>query len=87
MIQLCNSKHRITFLLDAIFNLFEAITESREHLLHVASLLHGDNTSVVLLVYLGGGGGGERGRGKEKYGGVRIGRKASALIHVFRLSS
>ena len=41
----------ITLLLDQSLNLLEPGTESSEDLLHVATFLHTDDTSVVLLIH------------------------------------
>lgn len=41
----------IVLRLEECFNLGEAIAELGEHLLHVVSLLHGDDLQVVLLIH------------------------------------
>ena len=45
-------EHSHTFLADRSLKFFESITEPGEHFSHVASLLHRDDTSMILLVNL-----------------------------------
>merc|ERR1719290_488775 len=49
--QMLGPHEAVVVLLEDLLNLDEAGAEASEHLLHVASLLHGDDAEMILLVH------------------------------------